>query len=295
MREKLIFVPLFLLISMGTTQAQVSYNQEFAPDVPTPQGFRTNRTSYSAIMDVLGKNRTQISAEKLEELKSVPLEVIFGAVGDYRLNYVTGFKNTQPGQRLVGRALTMRFLPPRPDLVRAANQLAEEGNWDRRYYARAAEEANPDDVIVAELGGSEGHNLFGDMGATGIQMRGAAGVIIDGGLRDQVGLQDERFREFPILHKFSDPHTTSWLGVEYNTPVRIGGITVLPGDIVIGDDGGAFFFPPELVDDVLEYANSVENREAFQLELLQNRSYRFRDVYPLTPTLQDELRQRQHN
>ena len=47
MREKLIFVPLFLLISMGTTQAQVSYNQEFAPDVPTPQGFRTNRTSYS--------------------------------------------------------------------------------------------------------------------------------------------------------------------------------------------------------------------------------------------------------
>ena len=66
MRGKLIFVPLFLLISMGTTQAQVSYNQEFAPDVSTPEGFRTNRTSYSAIMDVLGKNRTQISAEKLE-------------------------------------------------------------------------------------------------------------------------------------------------------------------------------------------------------------------------------------
>ena len=77
--------------------------------------------------------------------------------------------------------------------------------------------------------------------------------------------------------------------------MRIGGITVLPGDIVIGDDGGAFFFPPELVDDVLEYANSVENREAFQLELLEDQSYRFRDVYPLTPTLQDELRQRQNN
>ena len=81
MREKLIFVPLFLLISMGTTQAQVSYNQEFAPDVPTLEGFRTNRTSYSAIMDVLGRNRTQISAEKLEQLKSVPLDSSTGLNG----------------------------------------------------------------------------------------------------------------------------------------------------------------------------------------------------------------------
>ena len=295
MRANLSLIPLILLISTGTTQAQVSYNQEFAPDVPAPAGFRANRTSYSAIMDVLGKNQTEISAEKLEQLKSVPLEVIFGAIGDYRLNYATGFKNTQPGERLVGRALTMRFLPPRPDFTRAANQLAEEGNWDRRYYARAAEEANPNDVIVAELGGSEGHNLFGDMGATGIQMRGAAGVIIDGGMRDPIGLQDDRFREFPILHKFSDPHTTSWLGAEFNTPVRIGGVTVLPGDIVIGDDGGVFFFPPELVEVVLEYAASVETREAFQLELLEDQSYRFRDVYPLAPPLQEELRQRQSN
>ena len=84
MRANLSLIPLILLISTGTTQAQVSYNQEFAPDVPAPAGFRANRTSYSAIMDVLGKNQTEISAEKLEQLKSVPLEVIFGAVGDYR-------------------------------------------------------------------------------------------------------------------------------------------------------------------------------------------------------------------
>ena len=126
-------------------------------------------------------------------------------------------------------------------------------------------------------------------------MRGAAVVIIDGGMRDPIGLQDDRFKEFPILHKFSDPHTTSWLGAEFNTPVRIGGVTVLPGDIVIGDDGGVFFFPPELVEVVLEYAASVETREAFQLELLEDQSYRFRDVYPLAPPLQEELRQRQSN
>ena len=240
-------------------------------------------------MDVLEPTRIEVTDAQLAKLEEIPLEVIFSALGNYRLNYATGFQNTQPGSRLVGRALTMRFLPPRPDLTDAVLKLAEEGNWDRRYYARAAEEVKPGDVVVAELGGSDGHNLFGDMGATGIQMRGAAGVIIDGGMRDYTGLRDERFAEFPVLHKFSDPHTTSWLGVEYNAPVRIGGITVLPGDVVVGDDGGVFFFPPSMVEIVLEYADLVADREKFQLELLEDREFRFRDIYPLSPELQAEF------
>ena len=181
------------LVCAGRGYAQEPYDQTFSPDVEVPEGFRANRTSYSAIMDVLA--------------------------------------------------------PSRPD----------------------------------------GHNIFGDMGATGIQMRGAAGVVVDGGMRDYTGLQDSRFEGFPVLHRFSDPHTSSWLGVEYNTPVRIGGVTVMPGDIVIGDDGGVFFFPPELLDQVLEYAAESAAREEFQLELLFDRRYRFRDVYPLSPELMEEF------
>jgi len=289
MRLLLTIFFVFVGISTLPVYGQGAYDQAFEPDVPAPAGFRANRTSYSAIMDVLGPERQAVTDAQLERLRNVPLEVIFSALGDYRLNYATGFQNTQPGKRVVGRALTMRFLPPRPDLSRAANQLAEEGDWDRRYYARAAEEAQPNDVIVAELGGNDGHNLFGDMGATGIQMRGAAGIIIDGGMRDLTGMRDSRFENFPVLHRFSDPHTTSWLGVEYNAPVRIGGVTVLPGDVVVGDDGGVFFFPPEMVERVLEYADLVEDREAFQLQLLEDREFRFRDIYPLSPELQAEF------
>ena len=283
------------LIFAGVAYTQVAYDQTFEPDVLAPDGFKTNRTSYSAIMDVLAPSRPEVSQAQLDQLREIPLEAIFAAIGEYRTNYATGFANTRPGERLVGRALTMRFLPPRPDLVRAANVLAEQGNWDRRYYARAAEEAQPGDVVVAELGGTEGHNLFGDMGATGIQMRGASGVVVDGGMRDLVGLQDDRFEGFPVLHKFSDPHTTSWLGVEYNVPVRIGGVSVLPGDIVVGDDGGVFFFPPELLDDVLEYAAASKEREKFQLDQLTDRNYRFRDVYPLSPELQQEFERTRGN
>ena len=285
----LSILSIFIIVPLSKLAAQEPFDQNFSPDITAPDGFRSNRTSYSAIMDVLEPPVTEVTEEQLRRLRDVPLEVIFGAIGDYRLNYATGFENTQPGKRLVGRALTMRFLPPRPDLTEAALTLAKEGNWDRRYYARAAEEASPGDVVVAELGGSDGHNLFGDMGATGIQMRGAAGVIIDGGMRDYTGLRDERFEDFPVFYKFSDPHTTSWLGVEYNTPVRIGGVTVLPGDIVVGDTGGVFFFPSSLVERVLEYADETAAREQFQLQLLEDKEHRFRDIYPLSPELQAEF------
>jgi len=284
-----LFVLLVLLARADVGRAQDPFDMTFRPDVPAPDGFRTNRTSYSAIMDVLDPARPEVTQEQLDRLRAIPLETLFGALGEYRLNYASGFTNTRPGERIVGRALTMRFLPPRPDLLRAANVLAEEGDWDRRYYARASDEARPGDVVVAELGGVGGHNLFGDMGATGIQMRGAAGVIIDGGTRDYVGLQDERFAGFPVLHRFSHVTTTSWIGVEYNTPVRVGDATVLPGDIVVGDDGGVLFFPPEILADVLEAAEEHEREEAFQLELLLAKRYRFKDVYPLSPPLRDEF------
>ncbi len=289
MRHSQIFAVIALLAMAGNAPAQEPFDQTFPPDVPVPEGFRVNRTSYSAVMDVLGPTRPEVTQGQLDQLRSVPLETLFGAIGEYRLNYASGFSNTRPGERVVGRALTMRFLPSRPDLLRAANVLAEEGDWDRRYYARASEEAHPGDVVVAELGDVDGHNLFGDMGATGIQMRGAAGVIIDGGMRDYVGLQDDRFAGFPVLHRFSHVTTTSWIGVEYNTPVRIGNATVLPGDIVVGDDGGVLVFPPEILADVLEAVAEHEAQEDFQRELLLEKKYRFRDVYPLAPPLREEF------
>ena len=182
----------------------------------------------------------------------------------------------------------MRFLPPRPDLVQAVDTLASEGDWDRRYYARAAEEARPGDIVVAELGGSDGHNLFGAMGALGIKLRGVAGVIIDGGSRDLIELQDDTFNGFPVFARFFDVHTTSWLGVEWNAPVRIGQVTVLPGDVVVADDSGALFFPPDLVRSVLDSATERSALEEYERELLRSKMHRFRDVYPLSPELREQ-------
>ena len=78
-------VSLFLYILAFTITkpgiAQEPFHQAFKSDTKAPEGFRTNRNSYSAIMDVLDLSRPEVSDEQLEQLKEVPLEVIFSALG----------------------------------------------------------------------------------------------------------------------------------------------------------------------------------------------------------------------
>ena len=282
------------LLAGGGATAQEPSPHGADGDVAAPDGFRANRSSYSAIMDVIRSTqaKVEVSDADLARLAEMQLEDIWRSLGDYRTNYVRGFRATQPGRRVAGRALTMRFLPPRPDLVEAIDQLAAEGDWDRRYYARASEEARPGDVIVAELGGADGHVLFGGMGALGIKLRGAAGVVIDGGSRDLAELVGETFADFPVFARFFDVTTTSWLGVEWNAPVRIGTATVLPGDVVVADETGVLFFPGHLVADVLRAAEEQAALEEHERELLRSGGHRFRDVYPLSPALRREYERR---
>ncbi len=289
MRITIITLAAALAAGAAAAAAQES-DSPGAGDVAPPDGFRANRSSYSAIMDAIRSKQpaASVSDEDLARLSEMQLEDIWRSLGDYRQNYVRGFRATQPGRRIAGRALTMRFLPPRPDLVAAIDQLAAEGDWDRRYYARASEEARAGDIVVAELGGADGHVLFGGMGALGIKLRGAAGVVIDGGSRDLAELVGPAFSDFPVFARFFDVTTTSWLGVEWNAPVRIGRATVLPGDVVVADETGVLFFPPELVPDVLRAAEEQAALEEHERALLRSGEHRFRDVYPLSPSLRRE-------
>jgi 4-hydroxy-4-methyl-2-oxoglutarate aldolase len=280
-----IRIALGLLVMMQASSA--AYGQDVAP----PKEIRANRNTYSPLVHLLESTRAEVEVTEaqLEELASLQIEAIWDGLGDYKANYVLGFRATQPGKRLVGRALTMRFLPSRPDVREALDTLAEEGDWDRRYYGRAAEEAKPGDVVVVELGGASGDQLFGDVGALGMKLAGIKGAIIDGGSRDLAELQVEAFADFPVFVRYFDIDTSKWLGAEWNAPVRIQNVTVLPGDIVVADEAGALFFPPQLLEQVLTLAPRKVAMENHQRQLLRSERYRFRDVYPvLSPELQAE-------
>lgn len=272
--------------------AQEPYEQTFEPDVPPPEGFRANRTSYSAAMDVLSASRKEVTLAELAQLESLQLENIWSAMGDYQSNYVRGFRTTRPGERIIGRALTIRTLPARPDLKRALDTLAEEGDWDSRFYVRAGEEAKPGDVVVVDLGGADGHVFFGDVTAIGIQMRGARGVIIDGGTRDMDELSEDTFQGFPVFARFFDPVGPRWLDTEYNVPIRVAGATVLPGDIIVAEEEAILFFPAEILPQVVRDARARQELEDYERDLLKTKEYRIRDVYPLHPELRKEYEEK---
>jgi regulator of RNase E activity RraA len=262
-----------------------------AADVQPDAKLRYNRNTYHPVMEVLKERRAKpVAADKLEALKTLPFESIWGTLR--RLGYVnasfTGLKTTQPDARMVGRALTIRYLPRRPDLVEAMQELAKGGDWPTGYHVRAGEEAKPGDVLVVDLGGGIPDGVFfGDISALAARVRGAKGAILYGASRDLAELR--AMKDFPVYAMGFDPMPATQIGVDWNVPIRVGGATVLPGDIVVAEEEAVLFFPPELLDQVVEQTREHAAQEEYERELVRQNKYRFRDVYPLNPELRKKF------
>ena len=100
LKRSVSIVALVMIVGLSLG-AQAPFDQTFPPDVPAPQRFRTNRTSYSAIMDLLRPSRPRATQAMLDQLETLPLESIYGALGDYRTNYARAAEEAQPGDVVV--------------------------------------------------------------------------------------------------------------------------------------------------------------------------------------------------
>jgi len=279
-----------IVVALLAWLSHTDANSQSQPSAP--KGLRASRNTYSPVMDVLGPTRAPVTDEQLKKLKELPIEAVWGALQrhQYRQCFVTDFRMTQPDVKLVGRALTMRYLPVRPDLMQAVQTLAQEGDWDHQFNVRAGEETKPGDVLVVELGGAvERATFMGDVTGLGIRSRGAAGVVIDGGLRDLNEFLP--MKDFPVYYRGAHASAMAdQVGVEWNAPVRIGNVTVLPGDVVIGDSSGVLFFPPQLAEEVIKAAEDTVYTETFKREMIKGTKYRARDIYPrLSPAAEKEF------
>jgi regulator of RNase E activity RraA len=171
--------------------------------------------------------------------------------------------------------------------MEAVQRLAKEGDWDYQYNVRAGEDLRPGDVVVVELGGMVDRATFlGDVTGIGMKMAGALGVIVDGGIRDLSEFIP--MTDFPIYYRGAHASAMAdQVGVQWNGPIRLGGITVLPGDIIVADAEGVQVVPPQLVADVISAAEDTVYTENFKREMMRSKKYRARDIYPsLSPELQ---------
>lgn len=284
------FIACAVLPSAGVV-AEQSVPAPAAPRAAsTAQVNRAARDTWTPLMDVLKASRgTTVTDAQLQRLRELPLEAVWGAL--QRRNYVRsfegGFQQTVPHAKIVGRAVTMRYLPVRPDVMEAVRTLAKEGDWDHQYNVRAGEDLKKGDVVVVELGGMVDRATFlGDVTALGMQAAGAQGVIVDGGIRDLAELS--LMKEIPMFYRGAHASAMAdQVGVQWNGPIRLGGITVLPGDIIVADVEGVQIIPPQLVADVIKDAEDTVYTENFKREMMRSGKYRARDIYPtLSPELE---------
>ena len=199
----------------------------------------------------------------------------------YHNAYVQGVSALAPGkQTLVGPAYTLRYLPARPDTDPL--DAFREPDHPQRV---AVEECPAGAVLVMDCRQDASAASAGSILLTRLQIRGAAGVVSDGGIRDAAGASALQMPVFAA--KPSAPtNLTKHHAVDIGLPIACGGVAVYPGDIVLGDDDGVMIIPRHLANEIAEESVAMELFEAFVLEEV-NRGVSIRGLYP--PTDPDTL------
>jgi regulator of RNase E activity RraA len=194
--------------------------------------------------------------DKLKTIATATLTTVLLKKG-LRNVWLRGTKPLQPGQpRTVGRAFTLRFVPARED-------LATPESWSSPISTRAAIEAMPAGCIcVVDAMGLTDAGIFGDILCARMQMRGVAGLVTDGVVRDVVGVLGTGL---PVWCQgtAAPASVTGLTFVSWQEPIACGGVAVFPNDVIVIDEDGAVLIPANLLDDVLELAIEQENLEAW--------------------------------
>jgi regulator of RNase E activity RraA len=208
-----------------------------------------------------------------------------------------GWTLNRPGQTLVGRAFTLKLAPSRPDVaeVDAADRQAK--GLGRMNHQTALDMLQPGDVFVVEAFGNDfGGGIVGDNLAYYVWRTTGAGFVIDGAIRDYQGIGTF---DTPSYFKAAVPPAIRNVMVAgINVPVRIGNVTVMPGDVVFGDREGIYFIPPHLVKEIVDAADITHIHDEWTRMKFDERKYRSTEIYgsPRDPALikeyEDFLRQK---
>ena len=162
---------------------------------------------------------------------------------------VSGIRPMYNCPRIVGRAVTIK--------VTAAGMLKSE----HHLGVHAIDAAGKGDIIVIDNHGDVKNNCWGEILSMGAKMKGVAGVVIDGAARD-IDMCEEF--EFPVYARGAVPITARGRTIQesFNKIVRMGDVQVSPGDIVMADINGVVFIPTEKLDEVLDTAEKILEKEA---------------------------------
>lgn len=209
----------------------------------------------------------RVSDALLKKLSGVSNATVLGLLlrRGYAKVYMEGVKTLAPGRRLAGRAVTLRYLPSRPDLQKriALSKTADGMNDTPRW--RALEALGPGDVLVADAMRLGGVSTGGNVVFSRILTKGAAGLVTDGAVRDGAKVAEYGY---PVFAGGSTPTVgePNILPYSVNEPVQCGGVLVWPGDVILGDDDGVVVLPSQLAAEILPEAARHDDEEEALLD-----------------------------
>jgi len=211
--------------------------------------------------------RPCVPDDYLERMKLVTTEEAWGVLRDhgYDRQFEGNWMETHPGTITVGRAVTAQFLPHRPDYHDAVQQagVGEGRGKVGGQNSWVIESLQLNDVMIVDIFGKvKDGTVVGDNLGTATRSRTRVGAVIDGGIRDYQGLI--QLTDVNFYMRGVDPTAIADVTLAgINIPVRIGGATVLPGDVMLGTPTGIIFIPPHLVQEVVEKSEAIRVRDEF--------------------------------
>ncbi len=245
--------------------------------------------------DRLPDGRPKVPDSMIERARGMSAEEVWATLEEkgYNNQYADGFQILHPGKTMVGRAFTVQFMPRRDDVDDVAEAKAKERGLPHLGNQFAIDMLQPGDVLVVDLFGKKvdgtivGDNLFYYV----MKATHGGGLVVDGSVRDLDGLSEI---DMPAYFRAADPTPIGNVMLTgINVPVRIGGVTVMPGDLVFGDLEGVYFVPPQFVKEMLDRADEIHVHDEWTKKKFDEGKYKSSEIYgsPKDPALQKEYRE----
>jgi 4-hydroxy-4-methyl-2-oxoglutarate aldolase len=273
---------------------------QFAPAIAHAQLFTFSNQDlidYTAQnpFDRLPDGRPNVPDDLLERARGLSSEEVWEVLEDkeFHNQYADGFQVLHPGKTLVGRAFTVQFMPERSDVDSVAKAKAKARGISQLTNQTAIDMLRPGDVLVVDLFGKKvngtivGDNLFYYV----MEATKGGGLVVDGSVRDLEGVSEI---DMPAYFRSVDPTPIGNVMLTgINIPIRIGSVTVMPGDLVVGDREGVYFIPPQAVKDVLDRADETHIHDEWTKKKFAEGKYKSSEIYgsPSDPKLKQEYQE----
>lgn len=270
MINRITSILLFVLIFISSISAQTTKVDRI---LATPSDVEYYSSNWEG--ERLKDGRPHVSDELLARLKKLKVEDVWQFLNErgFRNQFESGWKMIHEDVPLVGRALTVQFNPSRPDIQeRLFNEGRQNGHVGPMNSWPIDQLQNGDIYVADGFGKIAQGTLIGDKLGNSIFARSNNGVVFNASLRDVESLAKiDGFNAF--VRDFDPTFLQDVMLTGINVPIRIGNVTVMPGDIVFARKIGVVFIPPHLLEEIVITAEIVGLRDEFVHERVRARIY----------------------